>query len=397
MNTQKMKDLALSVSKSKKKLSIIAATLTVIMLVAGLLIYQGTKKSITLVADGEKKIVKTHAKTVGDLLKEYEITLGEHDHLTPTEETKLTENMEVSWKPAKQVTLTVDGEQNEYWTIADTVAEFFESENITIKEQDKLNVALDTEIEKDLEIVLDVAFQVVINDGGEEKELWSTSTTVGDFLVQQGIELNELDRIEPAVDKTLDANMKINIVRVEKVTDVVEEPIEFGVVTQKDSSLQSGKEKVVQEGKEGRVKKTYEVVIENGEEVSKTLVSEEVLEDAQDKVVAVGTKKVEPVSRGEETGKEFYVEATAYTASCNGCSGKTATGFDLRANPDAKVIAVDPSVIPLGTKVWVEGYGYAVAADTGGSIKGHKIDVFFPSKSEAYSWGRKKVKIKILK
>ena len=188
MNTQKMKDLALSVSKSKKKLSIIAATLTVIMLVAGLLIYQGTKKSITLVADGEKKIVKTHAKTVGELLKEFEITLGEHDHLTPTEETKLTENMEVSWKPARQITLTVDGEQKEYWTIADTVAEFFESENITIKEQDKLNVGLDTEIEKDLEIVLDVAFQVVVNDGGEEKELWSTSTTVGDFLVQQGIE-----------------------------------------------------------------------------------------------------------------------------------------------------------------------------------------------------------------
>ena len=70
--------------------------------------------------------------------------------------------------------------------------------------------------------------------------------------------------------------------------------------------------------------------------------------------------------------------ATAYTASCNGCSGVTATGFNLRANPDAKVIAVDPSVIPLGSKVYVEGYGYAIAADTGGSVKGKRIDVFFP-------------------
>src|SRR5690606_6212344 len=110
-------------------------------------------------------------------------------------------------------------------------------------------------------------------------------------------------------------------------------------------------------------------------------------------------KKVEPVSvsRGEASRKEFFVEATAYTANCNGCSGKTATGFDLRSNPNAKIIAVDPNVIPLGAKVWVEGYGYAIAADTGGNINGHKIDVFFPSKSEAYSWGRKKVKIKILK
>ena len=83
---------------------------------------------------------------------------------------------------------------------------------------------------------------------------------------------------------------------------------------------------------------------------------------------------------------------TAYTANCNGCSGTTATGINLRANPKAKVIAVDPSVIPLGTKVYVEGYGYAVAADTGGAIKGYKIDVFFPSKSEAYRWGVRKVK-----
>ena len=62
--------------------------------------------------------------------------------------------------------------------------------------------------------------------------------------------------------------------------------------------------------------------------------------------------------------------ATAYTAYCNGCSGITTTGINLRANPNLKVIAVDPSVIPLGSKVWVEGYGYAVAGDTGGAIKG---------------------------
>lgn len=95
--------------------------------------------------------------------------------------------------------------------------------------------------------------------------------------------------------------------------------------------------------------------------------------------------------------KEFTVSASAYTANCNGCSGITSTGINLKRNPDAKVIAVDPSIIPLGTKVYVEGYGYAIAGDTGGAIKGNKIDVFFPSKSEAYKWGRKDVKIKILK
>ena len=97
-----------------------------------------------------------------------------------------------------------------------------------------------------------------------------------------------------------------------------------------------------------------------------------------------------------QEGEEFYVTATAYTAHCNGCSGITRTGINLRANPNLKVIAVDPSVIPLGSKVWVEGYGYAVAGDTGGAIKGKKIDLHVPTKSDAYKFGRRQVKIKII-
>src|SRR5690606_14257941 len=88
-----------------------------------------------------------------------------------------------------------------------------------------------------------------------------------------------------------------------------------------------------------------------------------------------------------QSGKEMTVSATAYTAYCAGCSGITATGIDLRSNPNQKVIAVDPTVIPLGSTVWVEGYGTAIAGDTGGAIKGNKIDVFIPSKDGALQWG----------
>lgn len=94
--------------------------------------------------------------------------------------------------------------------------------------------------------------------------------------------------------------------------------------------------------------------------------------------------------------KEITVEATAYTASCEGCSGITATGIDLLSNPNQKVISVDPSVIPLGSKVFVEGYGEAIAGDTGGAIKGNKIDVFIPSKQDAINFGRKQLKVTIL-
>ncbi|MEK4629141.1 MAG: LysM peptidoglycan-binding domain-containing protein [Solibacillus sp.] len=95
--------------------------------------------------------------------------------------------------------------------------------------------------------------------------------------------------------------------------------------------------------------------------------------------------------------KTLTVTATAYTAYCKGCSGITKTGINLRKNPDLKVIAVDPKVIPLGSKVWVEGYGVAIAGDIGGAIKGNKIDIFVKNKTDAYEWGRKKVTIKVLK
>jgi N-acetylmuramoyl-L-alanine amidase len=96
------------------------------------------------------------------------------------------------------------------------------------------------------------------------------------------------------------------------------------------------------------------------------------------------------------SGREMTMTATAYTAYCEGCSGVTYTGIDLRSNPNQKVIAVDPNIIPLGSRVWVEGYGEAIAGDIGGAIKGNIIDVFIQHKADALNWGRRTVKIKIL-
>lgn len=104
-----------------------------------------------------------------------------------------------------------------------------------------------------------------------------------------------------------------------------------------------------------------------------------------------------PKSNNSSVKKEITVKSTAYTAYCSGCSGITATGINLKKNPNAKVIAVDPKVIPLGTKVYVEGYGEAVAGDTGGAIKGNKIDVHMSTKQKAKNWGVRTVKVKILK
>jgi 3D (Asp-Asp-Asp) domain-containing protein len=100
--------------------------------------------------------------------------------------------------------------------------------------------------------------------------------------------------------------------------------------------------------------------------------------------------------QGNIQRKGMKVVATAYTASCEGCSGTTANGTNLKEIPYAKVVAVDPNVIPMGSVVHVPGYGYAVAADKGGGIDGNEIDVFMKNNSDAVNWGRKTVNITII-
>ncbi|WLD93452.1 G5 and 3D domain-containing protein [Alkalihalobacillus sp. AL-G] len=361
--------------------------------------YELTKNTVTLSIDGKEKQVKSHAETVKEVLSEHDIAVGSHDIVNPSLDTKVSHKMKISWTPSYQVTINIDGEENELWTTADTVKEFLSSEKIQVTEHDKVKPDLDSSIKDGLTVELHKAFQVNLNDGGKDKKVWTTSITVADLLEQHKIQLSEMDRVEPGMDARVKTGGQVNIIRVEKVTDVVEEAVDYAVVKRKDNNLAEGRERVISQGVEGKVKKHYEVILENGKEVSRELVKTEKISDSKDKIVAVGTKEIQhTVSRGEpsSSSREFYVSSTAYTANCNGCSGITSTGVNLKANPNAKVIAVDPSVIPLGTRVWVEGYGYAVAADTGGAINGNKIDVFFNTKSEAYSWGRRTVLIKIL-
>lgn len=110
----------------------------------------------------------------------------------------------------------------------------------------------------------------------------------------------------------------------------------------------------------------------------------------------------QPKQESKPQGRTITVLATAYTASPDENGGtyggvvKTAMGHNLSANPSMKMVAVDPRVIPLGSRIYVEGYGEAIAGDTGGAIKGNRIDVLMPSKSQSSNWGRKTVQVTIL-
>jgi resuscitation-promoting factor RpfB len=351
--------------------------------------YQGLKDTVQVDIEGQQEIVRTHAETVGDLLKEKKIELRVEDKISPSIDTTLTDDMDVKIDLAHPIELVIDGQKQSLWTTANTVNDLLNEQQVVIGEHDEVFPSREAKIEDNTQIIINKAFPMTLDVGGKKEQTWSTSTTVADFLNKKQITLNELDRVEPSLNEVVTENSMVKVIRVEKVTDVVEEPISYAVVKQNDANLDSGVEQVRVQGENGTKQKTMEVVKENGKEISRTVVNEQVTKEAKNQVIATGTRQ-------GSVAREMMVTATAYAASQPGNQGLTAGGYNIQQNPGMKLIAVDPRIIPLGTKVWVEGYGYAIAGDTGGAIKGNKIDVLLPTISQVYNWGRKQVKIKIL-
>ncbi|SET74156.1 Uncharacterized conserved protein YabE, contains G5 and tandem DUF348 domains [Oceanobacillus limi] len=398
-----MRNFSKLLPASKMKLVISSIGLLVLVAFSSLVLYEATKTNVTVLNDGEKESVKTHADTVEELLDEVDITVGEYDALSHAMDTGIESGMEIEYKSAKQVLVTIDGEEEEFYTVADTIGEFLKDHHLSFSDRDEISHSEDEEIVEGLQLEVNQAFQVTVNDGGEEKQIWSTGGTIEELLTSNDITLEDQDKVKPEIKEDVKEDTTVTIVRVETKTEKVEESIAFKTETKEDKSLEKGKKEVLAQGKDGQLVKTYEVTYENGEEVEREQIDEEVKQESENRIVAIGTKEpkqnLSTLSSGSKpsgNGKEFTMTASAYTASCSGCSGYTSTGINLKANPNKKVIAVDKNVIPLGSKVWVEGYGEAIAGDTGGHIQGNRIDIHVPTKSEAYKWGVRKVKVKIL-
>jgi len=167
-----------------------------------------------------------------------------------------------------------------------------------------------------------------------------------------------------------------------------------------DARLDRGMSRVVREGSDGVMEQM--ILVRRGESgvLSETIMREWVSVTAEPKVIAVGTReplRVLMTSRGSYTYRKSYnMIATGYEPSERSC-GKYADGYTangIKAAPG--IVAVDPKVIPLRTKLYVEGYGPALAADVGGAIKGNRIDLFFNTVEEALRYGRRRVKVYVL-
>jgi len=393
---------------SKTKMIISTIGVLALVLFSGYVIFEATKAEVVIVDNGEEQVVHTHKNTVEEVFAEAGITIGAHDAISHQLDAPIENGMNIDYQTAVEVTITIDGNPKSFYTTADTIQELYNEQDLSFSEHDDVSHQQSETIEEGLEIVVKKAYDVAIDDGGESLTVATTGGTVEELLKSNDIELKDADKIKPALDKPVDENTEISIVRVTTKNEEVEERVAYSTEERQDSSLLKGKEKVVTEGQEGTVVKKYKITKENGKEVSRELVEEDVTKESVNQVVAIGTK--EPVQTASSdlsqlsnekssppaNSKTLSMSASAFTATCNGCSGVTATGINLKANPNMKVIAVDPNVIPLGSKVWVEGYGEAIAGDTGGAIKGNRIDVHVPNKSAAYSWGVRTVQVKVI-
>lgn len=287
-------------------------------------------------------------------------------------------------------TINIRSRQN---SVSDIVSE----NNIEIGLYDKINLEDDYIVENGDEIIIRRGVGISIEVDGTIITTSATSDTVNEALIENGIFLGEQDKTIPELSYEIADNTHIKVVRTTMNTQTRDESIPFEVIYKEDSSLAPGKTKVLKAGVDGKVRITETVVVEDGIEVLREEVSRETIVEKVDKIIARGPssgakKSVSP--SGFSYTKKLTMTATAYSAfNKSGGYGKTASGMVARYG----VVAVDPRVIPLGTELYVEGYGYAIAADTGGVIKGNKIDLCFekPNK-ELMAFGRKSLEVYIL-
>ncbi len=383
--------------KTKSGYSIFSILIVAVFSIWG--ITDALKAEITYAADGKTEVIKSSNETVGELLTDLDIEITKEDHLSHSFDETIEDGMKIEHITAKEVTLIIDGEKTTYQTTADNIESFFEEENLEFIDEDDLSHLPSSKIEEGLVINVTKAFQVSIDYAGEEQKVWTTGGTVEEILAENKLEPKKADKLVPSSQTKITDEAEIKVTEVETKNITEEETIDYKTEKKKDSELKKGKEKLIQEGQTGSVEKTYKIVYENGKEVKRTETDKKVLEKPKSEIIAIGTKVNQPTTKSTKApsgGQTKTMEATAYTAECYGCSGVTATGIDLNKNRHKKVIAVDPNVIPLGSRVWVSGYGEAIAGDTGGDIKGNRIDLHFPNKSAAFDYGRRSVTVKVL-
>ncbi|MGI6685379.1 MAG: ubiquitin-like domain-containing protein [Bacillota bacterium] len=291
----------------------------------------------------------------------------------------------------KEVTIIVDGVPTELKTLKSDVGSVLEENNIKIYSKDIVTPELTAKLEDGQVIKITRAFDVSVLADGKETTIKTTPVTVKEVLNMAQIVLGEKDIVEPALSTVADnRTSRITVKRITEEIITKKEPIAFKVEYKEDTTLERGIHRVLQRGKTGEKEDIIRITYQDGQKINEEVIGTKITKKPINQIVSNGV--LQYASRGGqrfEFSRALEVRASAYTHT----GSRTCTG----TIPKVGTVAVDPKVISLGSKLYIEGYGFGRAEDVGSAIKGNAIDVFLESEKECLRWGRKTVKVYVLK
>ena len=288
-----------------------------------------------------------------------------------------------------------------------SVKDAIEASGLTLSGHDISNFDLNKALEKDMKIVITRRFKVIVSVDGEKREYIVPKGTVKNALNYMRVKLSSDDIVNLDLSGNVYENMEIVINRITFDETTYTEAIPYTKITESTASLEKGTEKVKTQGVEGERKIKVRKKFKDGELLNSEEIENVVVREAVNEVVLKGTKEKEKVSVTSkkenkpsscETTKQIFGSATAYTASAG---ARTSTGKIPKAG---ETVAVNPKIIPYGSKILVEAVDGSfkktfVAQDTGGALKSGSavVDIYMNSLSSCKAFGRKQVKVSIIK
>jgi uncharacterized protein YabE (DUF348 family)/3D (Asp-Asp-Asp) domain-containing protein len=305
--------------------------------------------------------------------------------------------------PTKTVTLVRDGHAESVETHALTVADVLLEEHIARSPDDALDIDPNAPVTDGETIHYRAAVPVTLVIDGTPQQVRTTAQTVGELLAAQHVTYDAHDAVAPAADQPIDTDAIIDVEHVNSWVEKQQVAIAPHVHHVLSLSLPLGTTKVVDPGQNGIRETAYLVVRDQDrtQPLRRTFVASRVIRAPRMRTVAAGlgeyTEFASLASKGflgtvRLARAAIAMVATAYTANCSGCSGITKMGFPAGHG----IVAVDPRVIPLGTHLFIPGYGAAIAGDTGGAIQGKRIDLGFNSSNDAMQFGRRPILVYVV-
>lgn len=290
----------------------------------------------------------------------------------------------------KTVTIMADGAAHTVKTHLNSNEGIVRNAGIQLSPKDKV-LSDSSTVQNGSTLTVVRAFPVSVTVNGKTRVVYTTQTTAADLA-------NELGFKSPNYTTTTDGAIQngstITILQVtSRSLNTVNKDIPVQVIREKDDTLALGEERVVKVGQTGSEQVQVETLYNNGAVIKTNDLSKQVITNMTPTIIKEGTREVTTSSNvAGRASRAIVMEASAYLASDGDGYGITATGIPAVRG----VVAVDPDVIPLGTRLFIPGYGEAVAADTGGAIIGNKIDLVMDSYGEAMDFGRRDVTVYVL-